>query len=724
MDGGWDLGAGWEGIEHDEEEAGGGVDGMGFGESASFAGEGGGIGGAGSLNKTGAGTLVFGSANHYSGTTTLSDGLLRLDHAGGLPGGIDNASGAGESLMFFKGGVLGLASGDFTRQLGTAAGQLHWNPESGGAGSGGFAAFGADRQVRLNNGTGAFSWATAILGAGHKLILSHPTATHTIDFRNGISFSIARRTVLVEDGEAYVDAILSGPLIGSSAGGLIKTGPGVLSLANANTYPAGTTVAAGVLRLQNAAALPGGNLELSGGGILGLGAGDLLHRTIGTSDNQVRWTGDGGFAAFGADRLVRVTADANTSINWTATNFIGAGRALILGHDTADATLHWQQRLSLAGSPRVIQVEDGSAMIDARMSGIVAGGSSSNTNNRFQKTGPGTLAFTAQNSYWGGTIVSGGTLMIGDGGTTGGVSMNSSEIIVEAGATLAVNRSNTVSQGTNPFAAPVTGEGGFAQVGPGNTVLTLANTYVGPTRIDAGRLSLGASGVLPDGSEIILGNAILDVGSATEKAGRLEIEGAATLHFGNAAALALDDSSSVDWTGGTLVLSGDFVPGVSLRFGNSGSGLGLSQLALISADGFTSFALDSEGYLTAVPTAGFDVWIAGIFANGSVPIDQRGPMDDFDNDGVPNLMEYALAGQDPTLPDPDAGEFDGTTLSFAKRADASGLAYAIEASSDLGRNDPWAEVGGGSYVNAAGIISYALPQGPPRTFLRLRVTLD
>ncbi len=104
----------------------------------------GGISGSGALTKAGAGTVVFASANTYTGITTLDDGLLRLEHATGIPGGIDNAVGAGESGLAFEGGVLGLATGDFTRQLGTGAGQLDW-----ATGSGGFAAFGADRQVRL-----------------------------------------------------------------------------------------------------------------------------------------------------------------------------------------------------------------------------------------------------------------------------------------------------------------------------------------------------------------------------------------------------------------------------------------------------------------------------------------------------------------------------------------------------------------------------------------------
>ena len=570
----------------------------------------GGISGAGALTKTGEGIVVFSAANSYTGATTLEDGLLRLDHASGIPGGIDNTSGTGESTLLFKGGVLGLATGDFTRQLGTGAGRLNWDPDTGGAGSGGFAAFGADRQVRLNNGTGSLSWFSAILGGGSTLILGHPTATHTLDFRNGINFSGAARTVRVEDGQAAVDAVLSGVLADFTTppGSLVKAGPGVLSLTNANTYTGTTTVADGVLRLQNTAALPSGNLELTGGGVLGLGAGDLTDRTIGTGSGQLRWLGSGGFAAFGANRAVRFTADPNTSINWT--DIIGNGRVLILGHDTADATLLWQQRISLAGNLRIVQVDEGSADIDAKMSGIIAGGSSTtnSTTNIFSKAGAGTLAFTAQNTYWGNTIVGAGTLMIGDGGTTGGVSQNSLNIIVEPGATLAVNRSNTLTQGNNALKVAISGDGGFSQVGTGNTVLTLPNTYIGPTTIAAGTLSLGANHVIADASPILLGSATLNAATFTDTLGTLDVTGAATLQLGNGAALSFANSSALGWAGGTLNLTGTFVSGASLRFGTNSSGLTPAQLAAITRTGFSSFTVNSQGYLVGVPLSGYPAW--------------------------------------------------------------------------------------------------------------------
>jgi autotransporter-associated beta strand protein len=681
----------------------------------------GGISGAEALTKAGAGTVVFASPNTYTGVTTLDDGLLLLDNASGLPGGIDNTVGAGESGLAFEGGVLGLATGDFTRQMGTGAGQLDWVN-----GSGGFAAFGADRQVRLNNGTGSFSWNSTILGTGNILILSHSTATHTLDFRNGISFAGQKRAMHVEDGAAAVDATLSGKLTGGTSSGFTKTGPGVLSITNAtNDYTGVTTVADGVLRLQNATALPSGNLELTGGGVLGLGAADLTARTIGAGADQVQWLGSGGFAAFGANRAVRFTPDPNTSINWT--DFIGTGRVLVLSHDTADATLDWQQRISLAGNLRVIQVDDGSAAIDAKMSGIIAGGTSGTTN-IFSKSGAGTLAFTAQNTYWGETIINSGTLMIGDGGAVGGISQNTPIITVEPGAVLAVNRNNTLTQGTNALKVAITGEGGFTQAGSGNTVLMLANTYIGPTTVDAGTLTLGAAGVLPDASEVSIGNATLAAGSFSETAGRLVITGAATINLGTGAALSFAYSSAIDWTGGTLNLTGTFVsggPGGSLRFGTSNTGLTSTQLAKISAAGFTGFGLDANGYLTATAAVTYSSWKATNSTAQTIDLDH-------DNDGVSNGIEYFLGGNTNTtgftaLPGVTntAGVLSVSWTKHGTYTGTYGTDFRVETSATLTGVWTPAALGAGAnrvdIITTPGNVKFTFPAGT-KNFVRLKVT--
>lgn len=104
-----------------------------------------------------------------------------------------------------------------------------------------------------------------------------------------------------------------------------------------------------------------------------------------------------------------------------------------------------------------------------------------------------------------------------------------------------------------------------------------------------------------------------------------------------------------------------------------------------------------------------------------LPLDKRGPTDDFDNDGISNLLEFAIAGHDPTVANGPAGTFSGGTLSFTKIPGISGLTYAIESSDDLGVTDPWEEVTGASYINNTSVISYVLPIGPTKLFVRLRV---
>jgi fibronectin type 3 domain-containing protein len=135
----------------------------------------------------------------------------------------------------------------------------------------------------------------------------------------------------------------------------------------------------------------------------------------------------------------------------------------------------------------------------------------------------------------------------------------------------------------------------------------------------------------------------------------------------------------------------------------------------------TEFATEKAA-LTAkwVGAAGYSSWITGTFANGTVPALQQGANADPDNDGISNLLEYAIADQDPTVANASVGTFAANVLSYTKRADANGLTYSIEESTDLGVADAWAAVT--PTVNNATTISYTLPVGPAKDFLRLKVS--
>lgn len=73
----------------------------------------GGGSGISTLAKSGTGTLTLLAANSYTGVTTVSGGVLRLDDANAIPGGIGAAGGT--AGLTFNGGVIGLGADDFQR---------------------------------------------------------------------------------------------------------------------------------------------------------------------------------------------------------------------------------------------------------------------------------------------------------------------------------------------------------------------------------------------------------------------------------------------------------------------------------------------------------------------------------------------------------------------------------------------------------------------------------
>jgi len=142
---------------------------------------------------------------------------------------------------------------------------------------------------------------------------------------------------------------------------------------------------------------------------------------------------------------------------------------------------------------------------------------------------------------------------------------------------------------------------------------------------------------------------------------------------------------------------------------------------------YTVTALDTSTQVYTVtvtvtpPADPFAAWISGTFANGAtVPVDQRGPNDDPDHDGVSNLVEFAIAGMDPTVGNASPGTLNGRTLTFSKRQPLdAGLTYIIEESADLGLPDPWKTVT--PTTDTTTEISYTLPDGPAKNFMRLKV---
>jgi len=224
------------------------------------------------------GLTIFNGANTYSGVTSLGAGAV-LQAQDGV--GIHS-----HSQIVFNGGVL-QSSGSFVRGVGTDSTQVSWG------GSGGFAATNGDLTVSLfGTANPQLVWGSSgFVPVDSSLLFGSATATGSVTFTNDIDLGVAgERNVSVVPGvDTQSVAVLSGVLSGLGTltlNSALDSQPGVLVLTNAaNSYAGGTKIYSGVLRLENAGALPSvgvvsvdGELDLSDAGTGVSGSGN---RTIG-----------------------------------------------------------------------------------------------------------------------------------------------------------------------------------------------------------------------------------------------------------------------------------------------------------------------------------------------------------------------------------------------------------------------------------------------------------
>jgi fibronectin-binding autotransporter adhesin len=439
--------------------------------------------GAVSLTKSDVGAWWLTGTNVYTGPTTITGGTLVLNAAAALPGGI-GATG-GTSALVFNGGVLGLANGDFSRALNAGVDAATFT------GAGGWAAYGADRTVNLGGANATITWATATTGFnGQTLLLGSTTATNNVILTNPLNLGTALRTVQVANGTGATDATLSGDISSGAGGGLTKTGTGVLSLAGSNSYAGATTVNAGVLRLDSANSVPGGIGSSGGtsailftGGILGLGAGDFSRplNTTATVSAANFGTGGGGWAAYGANRTVNL-GGANATITWATANTGFNGQTLFLSEATSDSTVTLTNPIDLTTATRTVNVSNGSATVDAVMSGNISGGAAG----VFSKDGAGTLALGGSNTYSGNTTLQAS-------GTTGRLIFRGSQAL-SPNTTIIFNQNSSNAQavsllddgtGTINFARP------FRQ--DGNNTIQNMSIFVGNNNTANGGSSSGTT---------------------------------------------------------------------------------------------------------------------------------------------------------------------------------------------------------------------------------------
>jgi autotransporter-associated beta strand protein len=250
---------------------------------------------------------------------------------------------------------------------------------------------------------------------------------------------------------------------------------------------------------------------------------------------------------------------------------------------------------------------------------------------------------------------------LGNSGTGSAVIDNgvAGDVTLSVGANDATSSFNGVIKNT-------AGTLSLIKAGAGILTLAGANSYSGDTTVAAGTLSLAVDDSLSD---------------------------AAALRLTTGAVLDLN------FTGSDSVAA-VYIDGILQPAGTWGSldSSATNKTALITGTGLIS-------------VGNYDSWAGTNGVTG-------GPGGDHDQDGVPNLVEYALADGG------ELGSFSGGKITFTKRGAPYGgdVNYMIETSDDLSGWTPVTEdPPAAGFFEDATKIEYTLPEGETRIFSRLKV---
>jgi autotransporter-associated beta strand protein len=278
----------------------------------------------------------------------------------------------------------------------------------------------------------------------------------------------------------------------SGTGNVTMAGPGGLILSGNNSYSGPTTISSGVVNLRKSTGLgtaDSGTTVAAGAQLfvdvnIDVAAEPLVLNGTGPAADGALRKGGGGTTTFSGPITLAsyagIKVDGNSTLNLT--NAAGITSADI--------------NLGLAGDGGGRGVVYGPITLGA---GAVS------------EFGSGTWVFAGTNNSWtGGTTISGGTLQIGDGGNNGSIGNGP----IEIDGILTVFSSNNIS-----ISAPISGAGALNQNGNGTLFLTGNNSgYGGPVKING-------TGALRPGNSQALGSGTITIGGSQTDTSRLELTG-------------------------------------------------------------------------------------------------------------------------------------------------------------------------------------------------------
>ncbi len=451
------------------------------------------IAGSGDIKMGGAGTLILGGSNTYTGATYLSAGTLSIASDLAL-GAVPGSPNPGE-ITWTASAIL------------TTTGTMTINPNRGIALSAGTATFSPAASTTLTYtgsiaGTGALTKAlTGVLELGGTNTYSGNTLVSAGILRIQNSSALGTGNVSFTSG-AGVELQGSGLSIGNTVTALTGTGValgGVIhNLANNNAWPGNITMTAASTVISDAGTLTLGGTISGAFAFTAGGAGDTaVTGNITTGAGTLIKSGAGNLVLSGNNTYTGLTtvnagtikAQSNTAFGGTATGitivtggtvaidgnglsiaepistFVGTGVSGLGALRNLGGSNAWTGTLTLTGAA-TIGSDSGTLTANAITSGAqnltfvgagnttVSGVIGASTGQLIENASGGTLTLQAANTYTGVTTITAGTLNL-TGSTAAG-----SAVTVAAGATLrgtgTINGALTVNGMLLPGAAPGT----------------------------------------------------------------------------------------------------------------------------------------------------------------------------------------------------------------------------------------------------------------------------
>ena len=434
------------------------------------------ISGTGSLTKTGSGALVLNGINSYIGGTTVLGGAL-VGTTSSLQGGILN-----NAVVEFRQSLNGTYGGTMSGTgslVKSGAGVLTLSGSNSYAG--GTAIAGGAIAIAADAALGAAAGAVAL---GDALLPGTLTFTNAAQLLSSRAFTLGAAGGVFDTTGSTV-TLSSGV---SGAGGLTKTGQGLLELTGVGSYAGPTTVLAGTLRSGATNALGSGNAlvvgggttvdlngfsqsvgSLTGSGSILLGPGTLTTGTDGTSGLYAgAITGAGSLVKTGGGTLLLAGANGYTG----GTSVLGGA---LVGNTT-----------SLQGDI----FNNGLVQFDQGTNGTYAG--SMTGSGALAKTGTGVLTLSGNNRYTGGTLINGGSV-IGSAASLSGLIVNNAQLTF-GGASDGI------------FGGTLTGGGSLTKTGTGT--LTLNGTQSGSGLFTVAQGTLALNGTYGGSIDVAAGAAL------------------------------------------------------------------------------------------------------------------------------------------------------------------------------------------------------------------------